>query len=366
MALTDQLLHTLSQARRALLDIRPECVPPEWILPDSSLQRCQPAVKPRTRSSKLCGHSNKANCRFGVEDVEDNAGRTPRSQVPVMFFFKNAVQPGKGTARVTSKSALGLGALFASQDAGGDSLGLVVDQEEGNEESVDDISVEAERLLVGRGARVAVDSAEAGTLGAAFLAMQLFSHCAESLIAFQFDLVVTRDAKRRRSLVCRHFANSQSRPGWYIVVSRADHDSVLWYTGQPDDTMPVSRSKRLEEKKVFVLFMRGDRMRASDLIKAPFEETSWERAGWRRKRGLQIALGWSTFLGHFGPFGTSVQGKEGRSQWVTAPLLTNTVEFGHAIGELGRIEWVPVGPGGDWGESGLCLVQAFCPSMYRR
>lgn len=103
--------------------------------------------------------------------MEDDAGGTPCRQIPVMFFGEDAIQPSKGATRITSKRALRLGALLAGENAGGDSLGLVVDQEEGDEESMDDVAVEAEGLLVGLGARVSVKSAETRTLGAALLAV---------------------------------------------------------------------------------------------------------------------------------------------------------------------------------------------------
>lgn len=87
-----------------------------------------------------------------------------------MLFSQDTREPGEGTARLTPEGSLGLGALLAGQGAGSDSLGLVVDQEEGHQEGVDDVAMEAEGLLLGRAARVTVGSAEAGPFHTTILA----------------------------------------------------------------------------------------------------------------------------------------------------------------------------------------------------
>jgi hypothetical protein len=100
-----------------------------------------------------------------------------------VFFGQDAVQPGEGAAGFAAECAFGLGAFLAREGAGCDSFGLVVDKEKGDEESVDDIAVEAEGFLFAGGARVSMAGAEAWSFHAAFLATELFTHYSEGFIA---------------------------------------------------------------------------------------------------------------------------------------------------------------------------------------
>jgi hypothetical protein len=79
--LLDQLLDTVRQGTRAVLNIRPKVVAPKWILPDCPFQRPEPEIE--TRQSLLCvgqaqslsvvrqqaRHGNKSDGRLRVEDV---------------------------------------------------------------------------------------------------------------------------------------------------------------------------------------------------------------------------------------------------------------------------------------------------------
>lgn len=189
MALANELLHTFGQARRALFDLGPEDIAPEGILAYSGFQGCQPAAKARASTSQLGGDGNKADRGFGVEDMVDDAGGAPRGEVPVVLFDQDAMEPGEGTPSLAPKGALGLGTLGTRQGASGNALGLVVDQEQRDEESMDDIAVQAERVLLGRGAFLAVGGTEAGFLRAALLSVQLVTHGSEGLVALQLELV---------------------------------------------------------------------------------------------------------------------------------------------------------------------------------
>ena len=190
VALTNELAHAVSQSRSTLLDIGPESIAPERVFADGGLERGQPALEAGTGARQLRGNGHKSDSGLGVEDVLDDAGWAAGCEVPVVFFGENAVEPGKGGASLATEGAFGFGALLAGECSGGGALGLVVDQEEGDEEGVDDIAVEAEGLLLVRSAGESVAGAETRSLHAAFLAAQLLTHRAEGLITLQLDLVV--------------------------------------------------------------------------------------------------------------------------------------------------------------------------------
>lgn len=170
VALANQLLNTVGQTGSAVLNLRPECVAPEGILADSGLQGGQPAIKAGAGPCEEGRHSDETDSGFGVQDMQDDTGRAPRGQVPIVLFSQDTREPGKGTAGLALEGSLGLSALLARQRAGSDSLGLVIDQEEGDEEGVDDVAMEAEGLLLGGAARVTVGSAEAGPFHTTILA----------------------------------------------------------------------------------------------------------------------------------------------------------------------------------------------------
>ena len=170
VALANQLLDTLSQTGSAVLDLRPECIAPEGILAHSSLQGGQPTIEAGARASKDGCHSNETDSRLGVQDMQDDAGRAPRGQVPIVLFGQDTRKPGKSTTSLTLEGTLRLCTLLVGQHTGRDSLGLVVDQEKRDEKSVDDVAMEAERLLISRAARVAVGRAEAGPFHPTILA----------------------------------------------------------------------------------------------------------------------------------------------------------------------------------------------------
>lgn len=203
VALADELSHTVGQSRSTLLDIGPERVAPERVFADGSLERGQPALEAGASARQLRGNGDETYGGLGVENVLDDAGWAAGCEVPVVFLGENAVKPGEGGASLATEGALGLGALLAGESSGGGALGLVVDQEEGDEEGVDDLAVEAESLLLVGSAGESVAGAETRSLHAAFLAAQLLTHRGESLITLQLDLVVVGDMEwRGHCVVC--------------------------------------------------------------------------------------------------------------------------------------------------------------------
>ena len=126
----------------------------------------------------------------------NDAGGAPLGEVPVVLFDQDTMEPGKGTPRFTSKGALGLGSLGAGQCPGGNAFRLVVDQEQGYQQGMDNVAVQAESILLGGGVGMTVGGAETRALGATLLAVQLVAHCSKGLIALQHQLVVIGDAER--------------------------------------------------------------------------------------------------------------------------------------------------------------------------
>ena len=127
VALTDELLHALSQTSGALLDIWPEGIAPEGVFADGCLESVQPALEARASACELRGDSDESDCRLRVQHMLNDASRAAGCKVPVVFFGEDAVQPGEGAAGFTAECAFGFSAFLAREGAGCDALGLVVD-----------------------------------------------------------------------------------------------------------------------------------------------------------------------------------------------------------------------------------------------
>ena len=57
----------------------------------------------------------------------DDAGRAAGCEVPIVFFGKDAVEPGESRASFATECTLGLGAFLTGEGTGCCALGLVVD-----------------------------------------------------------------------------------------------------------------------------------------------------------------------------------------------------------------------------------------------
>lgn len=168
-----QLLDPVSQAAGTVLNLRPEVIAPEGILAHSSLQSLEPKVERRKTSLphrhvvalKVAGKEardrDESDGGFGVHHMQHNAGGATFSQVPIMFLAQNAVQPCICTASFALESTFRLSGARTGQDTSRNARRLGVEEEQWDEEGVDDVAVETERLLVLVGAGIAMVRAEA-------------------------------------------------------------------------------------------------------------------------------------------------------------------------------------------------------------
>jgi hypothetical protein len=82
-----------------------------------------------------------------MQDVQDDTGGAPFGQIPIMLLAEYAMQPRKRAARITSKGPLRLGPFMAGQNSGGDARRLIMEKEQGEQESMDYVAMQSERLL---------------------------------------------------------------------------------------------------------------------------------------------------------------------------------------------------------------------------
>lgn len=167
--LQHQLLDSIGEDACAVFDVGPEIIAPKLILPHGGLQRLEPEVEARETAFSIeqldalevvgqkTGDRHEADGGFGMQDMQDNAGGTAFGQVPIVFLAQNAMKPGVCAASLATEGPLRLGALVCGQDTGGDARGLMMQEEEREQESVDDIAMEAKTLLFFVGAGITME-----------------------------------------------------------------------------------------------------------------------------------------------------------------------------------------------------------------
>lgn len=79
--------------------------------------------------------------------MEGDARWAPLCQIPIVLLTQNTVEPGVCTASFPSECALGLSRSLGWENARRHSRGLVVKEEQGKKEGMNDIAVEAEGPL---------------------------------------------------------------------------------------------------------------------------------------------------------------------------------------------------------------------------
>lgn len=211
-----QLLDPVGQTAGTVFNLRPEVIAPERILAHSILQSLKPEVERRKASftvrnvvalqvaGKETGDGDESDGGFGMHHMQDNAGGASFCQVPIMFLTQDAMQPCICTPGFTPESAFWFRSPLAGQDTGRDARGLSMEEEQGDEEGVDDIAVEAEGLLVFVGAGMAMEGAEAWSIHSQFLTSQVFPHRGKSMVVCQILQMLSGDVKRRNSSSGRH------------------------------------------------------------------------------------------------------------------------------------------------------------------